>query len=222
MTIKQAYLEFLRLVNQNATNNRTSVDKPRFIMLYKDMETSFLRHVLEKRNEDDIRDIQKLLEKDVPMVLDSATSTSVSSFVLPTNYFDFANIRALAKNHCCPEREILVHEVKSEDVEELRVDTNNEPSFEYEESFCHTASGNMLLYKKGFEYTKVYLTYYRYPVVVDIEGYKKEDSSISVDVDPEYDDKVVRKILQYMAKDFTAINSDPNGYQLNKDRLFTI
>ena len=223
MTIERAYVEFLMLVNRNATNNKTNVDKARFVILFCNSQIKYLEKVLEKRNEDEIRHVQKLLVRDLPVVfVPSKSGDNYSAFALPENYFDFSNIVAIAKNDYCSGRKMTLIEAKSEDTEERWKDSNSNPSFEFAESYYHFSEDTVLLFKDGFEYEEVALTYYRYPVPVEIEGYKKEDGSVStINVDPELDNKVVRKILIDMEKEFSAINSDPQGYQMSKDRLFT-
>lgn len=221
MTIREAYVQFLNLVNRNATNNRTNVDMPRFVLLFNDIQNRYVEWMLDKRNEDSIRNIQKILIKDYSLSL-AESKTNLTRYALPTNYFDFANISAKVKTDCCGDDSVLLYEVKSEDVEEKLVDTNHQPSFEWRESFYHLAQDSVVLYKKDFEYSDVLLSYYRYPVQVDILGYVKLDQSASTNIDPEFDDKVVKRILLAMSKEFSAINSETNEYQMDKDRLFTI
>lgn len=221
MTIQEAYVQFLNLVNRNATNNRTNVDMPRFVLLFNDIQNRYVEWMLDKRNEDSIRNIQRILIKDYALSL-AESKTNLTRYALPTNYFDFANISAKVKTDCCEDDSILLYEVKSEDVEEKLVDTNHQPSFEWRESFYHLAQDSVVLYKKDFEYSDVLLSYYRYPVQVDILGYVKLDQSASTNIDPEFDDKVVKRILLAMSKEFSAINSETNEYQMDKDRLFTI
>jgi hypothetical protein len=221
MTIQEAYIQFLNLVNRNATNNRTSVDKPRFVMLFNDIQNRYVVWNLEKRNEDSIRNVQALLIKNTPLTL-VENKDNYSRFTLPENYFEFANLTAKAKTDCCEADDMLLFEVKSEDVEEKLVDTNHQPSFEYRETFYHLGDNSIVVYKKDFTIEAVKLTYYRYPVQVDIEGIVRPDQTTSGNVDPEFDDKVVGIILLAMAKEFAAINSETAEYQLNKDRLFTI
>lgn len=221
MTSTETYFRFLQLVNRNATNNNTDVDRGRFVRMYNDMQNRFVEWVLEKRNEDDIRDIQLLLQKDVPLS-SLAEEERFVTFQLPQNYFDFANLNAKVKAECCPEDDIYLFETKSEDVEELWIDTNNEPSFPWRETFYHLSNNSVTLYRKNFDITKVNLTYYRYPLQIDLDGYLRLDNSVSTNIDPEFDDKVVGRILLAMSKEFAAITNDTASYQMDKDRLFTI
>jgi hypothetical protein len=220
MTTEQAYVQFLTLVNRNATNNKVNVDKPRFVILFNDIQRRYVEWILEKRNEDSIRFISRLLIQEFPLNV-SAEKETHNLYSLPANYFDLANVHVYASTDCCGKRKMQTHEVKSEDVEELLADENNKPSFKAAETFYLTTSDTVAVYKDDFTIEEVLLSYYRYPVSIDIAGYINLDSSASTTVNPEFDDKVVNRILIGMAKEFSAINSDTASYQLDKDRLFT-
>lgn len=220
MTIEQAYLQWLQLVDRNLTNNNISVDKPRFIMAFNSLQNRYLEWLLEKRNEDAIRYASPLLEPNKNLQK-SISTPSYDSFDLPTDYFDFANLAVFASKAGCKDQRVFTFEVKSEDVEELLADVDNRPSFEYRETFYYTANNKINVFKSDFSVDKAQLTYYRYPKKVDIVGYIKEDGSNSSDVDPEWDDKAVIRILIAMSKEYAANNADANKYQIERDRLFS-
>lgn len=220
MTIEQAYLQWLQLVDRNLTNNNISVDKPRFIMAFNSLQNRYLEWLLEKRNEDAIRYASPLLEPNKNLHK-SISTPSYDSFDLPTDYFDFANLAVFASKAGCKDQRVFTFEVKSEDVEELLADVDNRPSFEYRETFYYTANNKINVFKSDFSVDKAQLTYYRYPKKVDIVGYIKEDGSNSSDVDPEWDDKAVIRILIAMSKEYAANNADANKYQIERDRLFS-
>ena len=218
MKIEEAYIRFVDIVNRNMTNNNVNVDKIRFIFLFNSASIKYLSWILEKRNEDVIRQVAPFL------VLDSGLSvlekqTQFDKYILPKDYFDLANVSVFATKGNCINQKLFTFEVKSENTEELLSDENNKPSFEYRETFYLTASKNLIVYKDSFDIESVVLAYYRYPKKVDIEGYFKEDGTASVSVDPEFDDRAIEKILLVMAKDFTATNGDTTGFQINSARI---
>jgi hypothetical protein len=220
MKINDAYLLFVNQVNRNLTNNNISVDKPRFILLYNDIRNRYIEWILEKRNEDAIRYISPLLTLDQPL---SKTSSSDrhDDFGLPEDYFDLSNLSVVASNSKCKNITLKTWEVKNDDLEEIYNDEFNEPTIEWTETFYTTADGKAAVYKKDFDIDKVKLSYYRYPKPVDISGYTNSEGNPSQDVHPELDDKVVGRIIVAMAKEFSAINNDTTGYQLNGDKLFS-
>lgn len=219
MKIEDAYLQFVNQVNRNLTNNNINVDKPRFILLFNDISLRYLEWVLEKRNEDAIRYVSPLLtlEKKLSKLGSEVTH---DKFKLPDDYFDLANLRVNAKSGSCGDANLKTWEAKSEDVEEIYNDVHNEPSLPWRETFYLTTNGKVAIYKKDFDIKEAFLSYYRYPVKVDIAGYIHIDGSASQNVDPELDDKVIGRILVAMSKEFAAINGDANSYKMDSDRLF--
>jgi hypothetical protein len=223
MTIESAYTEFLQLVNRNMTNNRTNVDRPRFAMLFNVMQVKYVEWQLDKRNEDSIRNIQILLVPELPLAV-SNKEDNYTTFLLPTDYLDYANAKAKASKGCCNGAYLKIIEVKSEDVEEKLTDKYNEPSFEFRETVGFTSNNKLLVYKKDFEIDEVLLTYYKYPPKIDIQGYFHDINATipSTNIDPIFDDKVAERILIAMAKEFSARNEDGTSFQLDKERLFNI
>jgi hypothetical protein len=221
MKIKDAYVSFIELVNRNATNNNVNVDIPRFILLFNKTSILLTSWVLEKRNEDVIRTISPLLILEAPLTKDITTPT-YTSFNLPLDYFELANVHAYGTKGTCKDQKLKTFEIKGENSEELLDDDSNKPSFEYREVPYLTGSNNVNIYTDGFEISKVNLSYYRYPKAVDMEGYIRLDGTTSnIDIDPEFDDKVVYKILLAMAKQFSATNGDSTSWQIRKDELFS-
>jgi len=219
MKIEEAYLLFVNQVNRNLTNNNINVDKPRFILLFNDIILRYVEWILEKRNEDAIRYVSPLLKLDKKLSKVGSEITH-DKFKLPDDYFDLSNLYVNASNSSCGSAKLKTWEVKSEDIEEVYHDENNEPSIPYRETFYLTTDGKVAVYKKDFEIKEAFLSYYRYPIKVDIAGYIHTDGSQSQNIDPELDDKVIGRILVAMSKEFAAINGDTNSYQMDSDRLF--
>lgn len=220
MKIENAYLQYLNLVNRNATNNNVNVDKARFITMFNDISNRYVEWILEKRNEDAIRYIAPLLVPNKKLSKIGSQHT-YDDFSLPSNYFDLANLHIHASNGGCSKVEVKAWEVKIEDVEEKYNDAFQQPSLPWRETFYHTADNKVLIYKKDFSIQEAFLSYYRYPIQVDIEGYIKIDGTSSQSVHPELDDKVVGRILLAMSKEFSAINENTAGYQIDSNRLFS-
>jgi hypothetical protein len=221
MTIQETYVRFLQLVNRNATNNNVNVDLYRFVKAFNDLQNRYVEYILDKRNDDSIREIQLLLVVEQPLSPIGSTSSTVT-FPLPTDFFDFSNISAVASAGCCEKERMLVYELKSEDAEEVYNDKYSEPSFEWRETFGYLSENRFVTFVKDFSIDELLLTYYRKPLQVDIVGYPRLDGTPSVNIDPEFEDNTVNRILLAMAKDFSAINENPQSYQLDRDRLFNI
>lgn len=220
MTINEAYLKFLEKVNKNYTNDNISADRGRFILLFNEVQNKFVEWVLEKRNEDEIRYVQKLLIYDKRLKLKQKVLNH-QDFKLPSDFFSFSNIQAFASKDSCKNEKIYLFEIKQENREELLHDEFNKPSFKYRETFYSFGEDEVKIYIDEFDISKVFLTYYRYPIQVDISGYVKEDGSNSIDIDPELDDKVVDRILTTCSKDFNVNSENLQRFQFDKDRTFS-
>lgn len=72
---------------------------------------------------------------------------------------------------------------------------------------------------KGFSVDSVFMTYYRYPKSVDIEGYIKSDNTNSSNIDPELDDKLIGIILNMIEKQFALNESEYGRYQLDSNNV---
>ena len=218
MKVEEVYIRFVDIVNRNMTNNNVNVDKIRFIFLFNSASIKYLSWILEKKNEDAIRQVASFLVPDFELKA-SEKLYYFDKFSLPKDYFDLSNVSVFASSGSCINQKLITFEAKSENTEELLADENNKPSFEYRETFYFTASDKLVVYKDNFTIDSAYLSYYRYPNKVDIEGYFKEDGVASVSINPEFSDRAIEKILLIMAKDFTATNGDVNGFQINQARL---
>ena len=83
------------------------------------------------------------------------------SFLLPDDYFDFANIRVVAKKGNCSDV-IESHEEKAENLHILLNDINRKPSFFYRETFYLLNSDGITIYTgNDFNITSAQLDYYK-------------------------------------------------------------
>ena len=220
MTSEDAYIKFLQKVNKNYTNDNISVDRSRFVFLYNESQNKFIEWILEKRNEDEIRYIQKLLIYDKRLKLKQKVLNH-QDFNLPKDFFSFSNIQSFATNNNCKSVKLLLHEIKQENREELLEDEFNKPSFKFRETFYSFGEDAVRIYTDNFDIDKTFLTYYRYPKQIDVKGYIKTDNTNSVDINPEFDDKVVDRILTTCAKEFDVNNENLQKVQFEKDRIIT-
>lgn len=220
MDIQKAYIDFIGLVNRNATNNNVNVDKARFILLFRNVELRFYDFVLKNRQNDSIRQVSHLLVPRQKLVRFSEEA-KYDQYTLPENYFEFSNLHVTATDGKCTD-ELRTEEVKTENLEEILHDEFSKPDFEFRETIYHLSQDNQVsVYKNDFSIKKVEATYYRLPRQVSMEGYFQIDGTPSTqNIDPEWDEKTTNKILLYMAKEFSAMNGDQNSYQMAKDNLF--
>lgn len=220
MNINATYLKFLNKVNKNFINDNIAVDKGRFVIIFNEAQNKYVDWVISQNNTSLIRNIQKLKVNNEELSK-SNTFDNIDSFSLPSNFFRFINVRAIAKKGSCTDYLHDLFEIKGENEHELYNDNDNEPSFEYRESFYSFSSDSIDIYKKDFEITNVVLTYYRFPRPVDIAGYYKIDNTVPQDIDSEFSDDIVDKILDICVKDFNVNSDNLERYQIDNNEIIS-
>lgn len=218
MTIGEAYLKFIQRVNRNLTNDNISVDRGRFILLLNQSIIEVCEYILEKKNEDNIHYLQKLVVHNKELERSSKT-INTRGFKIPENFLDFINTRVIASDKVCKKQPLQLWEAKMEDVDELLFEESNKPSFKFRETFYTLGDDKINYYVDGFDIDKAYMSYYRFPKKVDIEGYLRSDGSLSTNVNPEMDDRFMERVITKAASNYAANNSYFDSFQVNENRV---
>lgn len=220
MNIVDCYLRALQKAEENMTNGGIKLDKARFVQLFNDEQNRLVRYILDKKNEEDIRYIQKLVvySKELSKKSDKENPDS-SLFSIPDDFFAFSNVSGVFSEGECTVTDFNMWEVKNENPHELLADEFNAPSFDFRETFYTIGEDSIRVYKKGFSVDSAFMTYYRYPKSVDIEGYIKSDNTNSSNIDPELDDKLIGIILNMIEKQFALNESEYGRYQLDSNNV---
>jgi hypothetical protein len=103
-------------------------------------------------------------------------------------YMFYVDSYITADKGVCKDRVVWVNSdlTATANITILLNNSNYKPSFEYQETFCDLSSNEIGIFTDGtFTPKKLYLSYIRYPVPVDMEGYIKFDGSDSETVNSE-------------------------------------
>lgn len=216
MTIKEAYIYFLDIVEKNSTNNNLNIDKNRFVEWFNLTLKKYQEYALKKRNEDSIREMSPFLKEEVLPSLFNA-----EDYVLlerPKDFFDFVNLTINAKKDKCKASDFRLHEVKAENIHIYLTDENYKPSFKARESFYHFMDEGVAVYhSKDFDILKAKMKYYKQIPEVQMEGtIDLNGNYITQDIDPTMDDKTVVKVLQKMAIYFSSAEGDVQKFQMEQ------
>lgn len=209
------YQKILEKTNKNLNNGTIAMDRARAVSLFNEETNKFIEWTLQKRNTSDIRDIQILL--DTQKLKLKEDKDSYTSFSLPKNYFDFSNVKIKASSGGCTDY-LLPVEIKSENLEEVIFDANNKPSFFYRETPYTIRDNSLVVFKEEFSVEDVTLIYYRYPRKFNLEGYIDEQNTKSFNSEPEFDEKIVDRIISMVATSFDINNENLNKVQLDINR----
>lgn len=101
----------------------------------------------------------------------------------------------------CTERPLYIFDIlKHGDLQIMMNNNNYKPSFEYQETFAIISSEEMYIYTDGtFTVDNIKITYLRYPINVDIEGYINFDGSASTTIDCELSEQLENELLDIAA-----------------------
>lgn len=215
ITAEKAYEKFIIKINKNAQTNNISCSRGKFVLIYNENQNKEIEYILEeKRKEDDIRYIQKLLS--TSKIVPNKKEKRYTLFELPTNFFDLSTILGVASKDCCKEEVLELYEIKSEDENSFMFDEFNKPSFEFREAPYYLSSGKIKVFKLDFEYDNLHLTYYRYPTQISLESEDNPESQFS-NTQIELDEKIVDRIISRCASDF-ELNNNNSKFQADDQR----
>lgn len=210
MKTQTAFDKFQIKTNKNLETGSIAVDRGRFVIIFNEAQNKLIEYILDKKNEDDIRYIQKILVSDFP-VSSSESKNNYQSFLLPKDYFDFSNVYARATQEKCKNQQMFLYEIKGDDKNEILQDDFNKPSFEARESPFNITSDTLRVYTDDFTIDKVYLSYYRYPVQLKLLNEDDPESDFDDTVDPEFDDKFVDRVLSIASGEFELNKENPKS-----------
>lgn len=133
-----------------------------------------------------VDDLQMLINS-VPKVLTAEEKTGYYlTEDLPDNYLRQIRITCEGKTKDCSKKEILVYLQEEGNLNTLLKNETLNPNFAWGETIGTIAGDKIKVFTLDkFEVVKVFLTYLRRPIEIDIPGYIKQDGSPSTQIDPE-------------------------------------
>lgn len=212
MKPSEAYEKYLVKSEKNGTNDGLSTDKGRFILLYNEFQNRFTEFIYERKNEDDLRQIQTLLVNDKKIV----GSRNGDHFLFPLyfDYFEHSSLSVFGSKDTCTKKpfEVLT-EIKDLEKDKYLSSPNYIPSFEYRETLYSFTSDNVKVYTTDFDIPYILHTYYRYPKKIQlIDQYNPESDFIETELD--FDDKVIDRIISASVGGF-FLNDSSEAWQLH-------
>jgi hypothetical protein len=220
MTSIEAYKRFLLKINKNDSNTEVSIPVGEFVLIFNEQAKKWLLYKLNsKESSDDIDDLQDLLLHDV--VLNKVkTENTHTDFSLPNNFFSYSSSFSIVKGDGCVQRLKNIR-VKPKNIEIYLDDEDFKPSIEWKQTILTLSSNYIQVYTNNFSVDSVYLSYYKEPNEIDIEGYIKVDGSNSKNIDSEISDIFVNEIINRCAVEVIRSYQSPEGYSLAEDRIKT-
>jgi hypothetical protein len=136
---------------------------------------------------------------------------------LDPNYMFFVDGYLIASKGDCKGRIIYLNSdlIKHGSVTTLLENPSYVPSFEYQETFCTLSSNTIEIYTDGtFTPEFLYLSYIRYPIEIDYEGYVKFDGTESEIQDSELESYLYEELLDLAILELGIDTDNPTVVQV--------
>lgn len=218
MTSIEAYKRFQLKLNKLDSSDNIDIVPGEFVLLFNEQQVNWYWDKFDNKSDRfDIDTVQLFIEPDKE-ILANTVNTRHTDFILPTDYLDYIKSYCLASRATCKDRVIRTFQVKMTDIEGVLRDESNAPSFDYQETPITLAKNKIQVYTTDFKVGKLYLTYYRYPVKIDITGYSHIDGTPSINIDPELSDDMVDEVINLCVLEAQRITENGDGFQLSNNR----
>jgi hypothetical protein len=144
--------------------------------------------------------------------------------LLEPKYMFYIDSYVLADKGICKDRKIWINRdlAKHGDLQFILNNTHYKPSFEYQETFNFLSSDEISIFTDGtFTPTKICISYMRYPVYIDKEGYIKFDGTPSTDVDCELETYLEDELLDLTVQNLAMFTENESAVQNAQYRIQT-
>lgn len=143
---------------------------------------------------------------------------------LTPEYLFYIDSYILADKGRCKNRRIRINQdlAKHADILILLDNTYYKPSFEYQETFNTITSDKISIYTDGtFTPNKIYISYLRYPVYIDSEGYIKLNGQASTNVDCELEAYLEDELVDLTVQNLAMYTENVSAVQSAQFRIQT-
>lgn len=195
LTPEDIYTKLLFKVNKNDTNTNIKVSKGVFVILFNEQKRKYLDSELrDKESSDVIEEFSELLVLDKELEKGKVHKDK-SDFTLPIDFLQRVGGYGIASRGECKENPMVIWFIKPKPVNVLLQNSNQQPSFDYQETIAIINSNVASVYKTDFNIDRVFLSYYKDPPDLDISGYTKPDGTPSTNANTGLSDTNLDKIL---------------------------
>jgi hypothetical protein len=143
---------------------------------------------------------------------------------LVPKYMFYVDSYILANKGRCKNRKIWINRdlAKHGDLQFILNNTHYKPSFEYQETFNFISSDEISVFTDGtFTPTEIYISYMRYPVYIDKEGYVKFDGTNSTNQDCELETYLEDELLDLTVQNLAMYTENQSAVQSAAMRIQT-
>jgi len=145
-------------------------------------------------------DIQTLINDYIPLPSTKAEKLYPAyKASLPEDHFlSLQHSGICSKGECKGRTVVSTRTVKHGDLPTIYKNSHWVPSFEYQETISQISKDELILYTDGtFSIEEIYISYVRYPLKIDVDGYEHLDGTDSINQDCELDYQLKDELLEF-------------------------
>lgn len=229
MTIEEVIIKIKKRVNKDDTDDYDNLSLFSCVEAYNKAQLNIVNYLTGQVNqykqgsEATYRNIDRLtvLLNKTPLAL-NVTKEGGYFYTeqFPDNYFKYLSSYSEATDGKCPKKEIFHIPVEEANIHLIKRNENQNASFAWAEVPITIADSRLKLHTDNkFTILKAYLTFYRYPLQVDVAGYVKSDGTNSLSIDPELPDDVIEMCIDEAVRIIQGDIQNVNGIQIAQQNL---
>lgn len=179
-----------------------------------------------KRYEDLQRLVISYNEHPLTLTLKNSTTNQWFAYLhqLTPKYMFYIDSYILADKGRCKNRMIWINRdlAKHGDLQFILNNDHYKPSFEYQETFNFLSSDEISVFTDGtFIPSQVFISYMRYPIYIDKEGYVKFDGTDSINQDCELEEYLEDELLDLTVQNLAMYTENQSAVQSSMIRIQT-
>lgn len=138
----------------------------------------------------------------------------------PDEYFKYVSSYSEGFTDKCSGKKIFHIPIEEANIHLITRNDNQNASFEWAEAPITVAESKIKIHTDNkFNIKKAYLTFYRYPINIDIAGYTKQDNTPSTTINPELPDDVVEMCIDEAVRIIQGDIQNAAGIQIANQNL---
>ena len=144
--------------------------------------------------------------------------------LLDPDYMFYIDSYILADKGRCKDRKIWINRdlAKHGDIQFILNNDHYKPSFEYQETFNFLSSDEINVFTDGtFTPTEIFISYMRYPLYIDKEGYVKFDGKDSTNQDCELETYLEDELVDLTVQNLAMYTENQSAVQNSVYRIQT-
>lgn len=214
MTIAECFFLVKERLNKLSSNSQQNIEPYSFVYAFNKAQS----HWVEDRIK--VEEANKVRTQEIQQLLKTTQLTATNNLIdFPKDFLHIERITPYASKNQCDRFLYSTHQVEEGNIPELITNDSTKPSFEWEETFFTLQDNKIKIYSTDFDIKSAEVVYYRRPIQVDIAGYEKLDTTLSINIDPEFNDSSLQEILDITVAILSADISDQFRYQTIQQQI---